>query len=66
MYYISDIPTTNQNLMDSALLVLHDWSCAIALEEEELENERGVVTSESLRTPPQTLRAFRLTFCGSR
>jgi len=39
-------PTTNQNLMDSALLVLHDWSCAIALEEEELENERGVIREE--------------------
>lgn len=46
VYYISDIPTTNQNLMDSALLVLHDWSCAIALEEEELENERGVIREE--------------------
>ena len=41
VYYISDIPTNNQNLVDSALLVLHDWSNAIALEEEELENERG-------------------------
>ena len=29
VYYMSDIPTTNQNLMDSALLVLHDWSSAI-------------------------------------
>ncbi len=46
VYYISDIPTTNQNLMDSALLVLHDWSNAIALEEEELENERGVIREE--------------------
>ena len=46
VYYISDVPTTNRNLMDSALLVLHDWSCAIALEEEELENERGVIREE--------------------
>ena len=43
VYYMSDIPTTNQNLMDSALLVLHDWSSAISLEEEELEKERGVI-----------------------
>lgn len=46
VYYISDIPTQNQNLVDTALLVLHDWSCAIALEEEELESERGVIREE--------------------
>ena len=46
VYYLTNIPTTNLNLMDSALLVLHDWSAAIALEEEELENERGVIREE--------------------
>ena len=46
VYYISDIPTSNQNLVDSALLVLYDWSCGIALEEEELESERGVIREE--------------------
>ena len=46
VYFLSDIPTTNQNLMDSALLVLHDWSNAILLEEEELESERGVIREE--------------------
>lgn len=46
VYYLSDIPTDNKNLVDSALLVLHDWSCAIALEEDELDNERGVIREE--------------------
>lgn len=46
VYYMSDIPTTNKNLVDSALLVLHDWSNAISLEEEELDNERGVIREE--------------------
>ena len=46
VYFMSNIPTTNVNLMDSAMLVLHDWSNAIALEEEELENERGVIREE--------------------
>ncbi|MEA4919048.1 M16 family metallopeptidase [Proteiniphilum sp.] len=46
VYYISDIPTTNKNLVDSALLVIYDWSCGIALEEEELESERGVIREE--------------------
>ena len=46
VYYLNNIPTTNENLMDSALLVLHDWSAAIALEEDELESERGVIREE--------------------
>jgi len=46
VYFMTNIPTTNQNLMDSALLVLHDWSNAIALEEEEIEKERGVIREE--------------------
>jgi zinc protease len=46
VYFMTNIPTTNRNLMDSALLVLHDWSNAIALEEEEIENERGVIREE--------------------
>ena len=46
VYYLTNITTTNANLMDSALLVLYDWSSAISLEEEELENERGVIREE--------------------
>ena len=46
VYYISDVPTTNQNLLDSVLLVLYDWSSGIALEDQELENERGVIREE--------------------
>ncbi len=46
VYYMTDVPTDNKNLVDSALLVLHDWSSAIALEDEELEKERGVIREE--------------------
>lgn len=46
VYYVSNVPTTNQNLVDSVLLVLYDWSCGIALEEEEIESERGVIREE--------------------
>lgn len=46
VYFMTNIPTTNQHLMDSALLVLHDWSNAISLEDKELENERGVIREE--------------------
>ena len=46
VYYLSNVPTTNQNLLDSCLLVLHDWSCGILLEADELEKERGVIREE--------------------
>lgn len=46
VYYLTDIPTNNKNLMDSCLLVLHDWSNAISLEPEEIEKERGVIREE--------------------
>lgn len=45
VYRLSNVPTRPE-ILDSALLVLHDWSCAIALQEEEIDNERGVIREE--------------------
>ncbi|MBD5358208.1 MAG: insulinase family protein [Bacteroides sp.] len=46
VYNINNVPTTDQNLMDSVLLVLHDWSGEILLEESEIDAERGVIREE--------------------
>ena len=46
VYNISNIPTDDENLMDSALLVLHDWSGGLLLEADEIEAERGVIREE--------------------
>ncbi len=46
VYNLSKVPTTNANLVDSCLLILHDWSGFISLEEEEIDNERGVIHEE--------------------
>lgn len=46
VYNINNVPTTDKNLMDSVLLVLHDWSGEILLEESEIDAERGVIESE--------------------
>jgi zinc protease len=46
VYNISNLPTTKENLIDSALLVLHDWSGGLLLEAEEIESERGVIHEE--------------------
>jgi zinc protease len=45
VYRLSNVPT-REEILDSALLVLHDWSCAISLNEEEIDNERGVIREE--------------------
>jgi zinc protease len=45
VYRLSNVPT-REEILDSALLVLHDWSCAISLHGEEIDNERGVIREE--------------------
>ncbi len=48
-YYFTDVPTARQGVVDSALLILHDWSQFIALQPAEIDAERGVI-QEELRT----------------
>ena len=48
-YMMMDVPTSREGIIDSALLILHDWSHFIALEPEEIDSERGVIMEE-LRT----------------
>lgn len=46
VYNISNVPTTRPGIVDSCLLILHDWSNAISLEGEEIDKERGVIHEE--------------------
>ena len=48
IYNICDVPTTPEhgNIVDSCVLILHDWSGFISLEDEEIDNERGVIHEE--------------------
>lgn len=46
VYNLSNVPSTNQNLMDSCLLILNDWSNYLLLTEEEIDAERGVIKEE--------------------
>ena len=49
VYMVTNVPTNIPGLVDTCLLILHDWSSFIALEESEIDNERGVILEE-LRT----------------
>lgn len=57
VYNISAVPTTNEKLLDTCLLILHDWSYYLSLDDKEIDNERGVI-SEEWRTRRNS--AFRL------
>lgn len=46
VYNLSDVPTTKPGLVDTCLLILHDWSDFLLLTEEEINAERGVITEE--------------------
>lgn len=46
VYRICNVPTNRQTALDSCLLVLHDWSHDLLLEDGEIDKERGVIESE--------------------
>ena len=45
-YNLNDVPLTNPTIIDSSLLILHDWSNYVAFEAEEIDLERKVVHEE--------------------
>jgi zinc protease len=45
-YTLMNIPVERQPVVDSAMLVLRDWSCGISLEGEAIDAERGVIREE--------------------
>ena len=46
VYRLSDVPTYREGIVDSALLVMHDWACGLLLLPEEIDAERGVIREE--------------------
>ncbi|HER09873.1 MAG TPA: insulinase family protein, partial [Bacteroides sp.] len=46
VYNLTDVPVNKPGILDSCLLVLHDWSHYLLLTEEEIDLERGVIKEE--------------------
>ncbi len=60
--YMLEIPADNPAYLDTALLILHDWSHYLSLEDKEIDDERGVILEEwRLGRGPQD-RLMRKTF----
>ena len=45
-YLIKDVPVARQGVIDTAMLILHDWSHFITLDHSEIDKERGVIKEE--------------------
>ena len=58
VYMVTNVQTDLPGLVDTCLLILHDWSSFIALEEEEIDNERGVILEEERTTGSGSRRAM--------
>lgn len=46
VYMIKNVPVTDPASVDSCLLILHDWSGFLSLEDDAIEKERGVIREE--------------------
>lgn len=46
VYNLSNVPTIRPAIIDSSLLVLHDWSGFVSLLDKEIDAERGVILEE--------------------
>lgn len=46
VYHIDDVVSTDEALVDTCLLVLHDWCHYLTLDPEEIDSERGVISEE--------------------
>lgn len=45
-YMLSQVPLKRESIVDSTLMILHDWSHFITLDDREIDKERGVIIEE--------------------
>lgn len=46
VYNISSVPVTDEAVIDTCLLILHDWTYYLTLSDKDIDEERGVITEE--------------------
>jgi zinc protease len=69
-YMLMNVPVTGEGIIDSCLLILHDWSSFLLLEDDAIEKERGVIREEWRTSRTAQLRLWEqqlpVMFPGSR
>ena len=70
VYNINNVNVETAGAVDSCLLILHDWSHDLLLEDKEIDKERGVINEEWRMRRSSMMRmqetAFKDLFVGSR
>lgn len=70
VYNINNVNVETAGAIDSCLLILHDWSHDLLLEDKEIDKERGVINEEWRMRRSAMMRmqeaAFKDLFAGSR
>lgn len=56
VYNISQVPVARTSVQDSCLMILHDWSCDLTLDPDEVQAERGVIHEEWRRSNVGSMR----------
>lgn len=58
VYNISNVPVVRESIVDSCLLILHDWANDLTLDSVEINKERGVIHQEWRRSMQGTMRIY--------
>lgn len=58
VYRINNVPAVRPGVVDSCLLVLHDWACALTLDPDEIDSERKVIHEEWRQAMVGEMRAI--------
>lgn len=62
VYNISDVPVVREGVIDSCLLILHDWADDLTLDSKEIDKERGVIHEEWRTSMGAMMRMYETTF----
>jgi zinc protease len=58
VYNISAVPISREGIIDSCLLVLYDWACGLMLEQDAINEERGVIREEMRTRDNASMRIY--------
>ena len=62
VYNISNVPMVREGVIDSCLLILHDWANDLTLDPKEIDKERGVIHEEWRSRTGAMMRMYEKTF----
>ena len=62
VYNISNVPVIRDGIVDSCLLILHDWANDLTLDNKEIDKERGVIHEEWRTRTGAMMRMYEKVF----